>query len=71
MKYKFSKFNKFEMKRHNVEKRLIFRCILDCNFAILNQNIVMLYIFEELGASSNQWFILYFISSTQENALGV
>ena len=25
--YKFSKINKFEKKRHNVEKRLIFRCI--------------------------------------------
>ena len=71
MKYKFSKINKFEMTRHNVEKRLIFRRIYDCNFAILNQNIVMLYIFGKLGASSKQWFILYFISSKQENALGV
>ena len=31
----------------------------------------MLYIFEKLGASSKQWFILYFISSKQENTLGV
>ena len=71
LKYKFLKFNKFEMKRYNVEKHLIFRYILDCNFAILNQNIVMLYIFGKLWASSKQWFKLYIISSKQENALGV
>ena len=31
----------------------------------------MLYIFGKLGTSSKQWFILYFISSNQENALRV
>ena len=31
----------------------------------------MLYIFGKLGASSKQWFIMYFISSTRENTLGV
>ena len=31
----------------------------------------MLYIFWKLGASSEQWFRLNFISSKQENALGV
>ena len=40
-------------------------------FAILNLNIVMLYIFRKLGASSKQWFKLYFISSDQENVLGI
>ena len=59
------------MTRHNVEKGLIFRCIKDCNFAISNQNIVMLYIFGKLWASSKQWFKLYFVSSKQENALEV
>ena len=31
----------------------------------------MLYIFGKLAASSKQWFILYFISSKQENVLGI
>ena len=31
----------------------------------------MLYIFGKLGASSKQWFVLYFISSEQENVLGI
>ena len=38
---------------------------------ILNRNLVILYIFGKLGASSKQWFILYFISSKLENVLGI
>ena len=63
--------SKFKVKQHNIEKCLIFRCIRIVFLLYIKSKHTNGIHLGKLGASSKQWFILYFISSKQEKVLGI
>ena len=62
--------NQFKMKQYNIEKCLILDVFRIVFFLIKSKHSNVIH-FGKLAASSKQWFILYFISSKQENVLGI